>query len=142
MNLKALSLNQIILSAISVFKRFPLSVIATTLVMIIMILLVENSNYRYHEEMEKIAFVSSLGIFMFTALRLLNSRLICLFGIVVLAIYYFILSDSNIIFGIILERHFFLIVMFFIMILWANYWKMNPSNVEFWEWHKELYLDF
>ncbi len=143
--MKIPSLDQITSQTITTFKRFPLAVISTLITMFLIIYLIEVDGPK-HENFEtliKIAFVSSLGIFMFTALRLFGDKNpLCLVGIVAIVGYYFVLPDMENPSSMIFERHFFLNLMFFIMILWASYWKSNPSNEEFWEWTQNVIFGF
>lgn len=100
----------------------------------------ENENFL---RLVKIAFVASLGVFMFTALRLLGDKNpLCLLGILAIVGYYFVLPDMEHPSSMIFERHFFLILGFFIMIFWASYWRSSPSNEAFWEWTQRVLFGF
>ena len=139
------SLGQVTSQSKELFKRFPLSVISSLIAMFLMLYLieVEGPESDYFLRLIKIVFTASLGVFMFTALRLLGDKNpLCLLGIVALVGYYFILPDMEHPSFIVFERHFFLILGFFIMIFWANYWKSNPSNEEFWEWTQRVSFGF
>lgn len=145
MQFKIPSLNQITSNTITTFKRFPLAVITAMITMVLIIYLIEqeNSKYEHFETLLKIAFTSSLGVFMFTALRLFGDKNpLCLVGIVAIVGYYLILPNMKEPSSMVFERHFFLNLMFFIMILWASYWKTNPSNEEFWEWTQRVIFGF
>ncbi len=145
MKLKIPSLDQITTQTITTFRRFPLAVIFTFITMVLIIYLIETDGPKaeYFETLIKIAFASSLGVFMFTALRLLGDKnLLCLVGVVVIVGYYFALPNMKEASSIVFERHFFLNLMFFIMILWASYWKRSPSNEEFWEWSQRVLFGF
>ncbi|HIP02911.1 MAG TPA: DUF4153 domain-containing protein [Campylobacterales bacterium] len=139
------SLEQITSQAIATFKRFPLAVISAliTISLIIYLIEVDGPKYEHFETLIKIAFTASLGVFMFTALRLLGDKNpLCLVGIVSIVGYYFVLPDMKDPNSMIFERHFFLNLMFFIIILWASYWKSSPSNEEFWEWTQRVMFGF
>lgn len=143
--MKIPSLDQISRQTITTFKRFPLAVISALIPMVLIIYLIEvdGSKYEHFEPLIKIAFVSSLGIFMFTALRLLSDKNpLCLVGIVAIVGYYIVLPDMKDPHSMIFERHFFLNLMFFIMILWSTYWKTSPSNEAFWEWTQNVIFGF
>ena len=127
------------------FTRFPLSVFSSLITMCLMIYLIEvdGPESAYFETLVKIAFSASLGVFMFTALRLLGDKNpLCLVGILAMVGYYLILPDMKHPSSIIFERHFFLMLGFFIMIFWANYWRSNPSNEAFWEWTQRVLFGF
>lgn len=145
MQFKVPSLNQITSNTITTFKRFPLAVISALITMVLILYLIEqeSSKYEHFETLIKIAFTSSLGVFMFTALRLFGDKNpLCLVGIVAIVGYYFVLPDMKNPSSIVFERHVFLNLMFFIMIFWASYWKSNPSNDEFWEWTQRVVFGF
>ena len=145
MNFKIPSLQQITSQAIYTFKRFPLSVISALITMFIIIFLIEQDGPRYEHfsTLIKIAFASSLGLFMFTALRLFGDKNpLCLVGIASIVGYYFTLPDMKEPIEMVFERHFFLLVMFFMVTFWASYWKSNPTNEEFWEWTQSIIFGF
>jgi len=145
MFIKIPSLKLIASQSVSTFKRFPLAVISALLTMSIFIYLIQmqNPEYKNIEILIKIAFASSLGVFMFTALRLLGDKNPLSFvGIALIVGYYLTLPDMENPSSTIFMRHFFLILMFFIMTLWASYWKSNPTNGEFWEWTQRVIFGF
>ena len=100
------SLQQISTQSKGVFKRFPFSILSTLISMFLIIYLIEvngpeNENFL---RLIKVVFIASLGVFMFTALRLLGDKnLLFLLGI----------------------------LGFFIMMFWENYWRSSPSNEQF-----------
>ncbi len=139
------SLDEIVVQFIATFRRFPAAVISSLTMMFIVLYLIEqeSSAYAHFETLIKIAFVASLGIFMFTALRLLGEKNpLCLVGIGALVIYYFSLPGMKQPVDMVFIRHFFFIVAFFIMILWAPFWKSAPSNEAFWEWSQRVVFGF
>jgi hypothetical protein len=111
--------------------------------LILFLIEVDGPKHEYFEEIIKIVFVLSLGIFMFTALRLFGDKNpLCFVGIVALIGYYFILPDMKNPTSIVFTRHFFLILMFFIMIWWSVFWKKSVTNEEFWEWNQQIVFGF
>ena len=141
MSLKFPSVAQVLSQFFTTFKRFPLALISAfvTAVLIIYLIEVDGPENRYFETLIKIALVSSLGVFMFSALRLISdNRSLCWLGIVTLVVYYFILPEIKDPIGIVFERHLFLSLLFFMMIFWTPYWDKNPSNEQFWEWTQSV----
>ena len=136
---------QIISQIETTFSRFPASVVATLISMVLILFLIEvdTPEFSYFDETIKVVFVLSLGIFMFTALRLLGAKNpLCIVGIVALIGYYFSLPDMREPSSIVFTRHFFLILTFFIMIWWAPFWKKTPANGTFWEWNQQVVFGF
>jgi len=118
-----------------------LAVISSLITVFIIIFLIEagRTNYEHLELLIHIAFTASLGVFLFTAFRLFGDKNpLCLVGIGLLIGYYFILPDMEHPSSIVFQRHFFLTVLFFIMILWAKFWNENPTNEEFWEFTQRV----
>jgi hypothetical protein len=145
MNLKIPSLDQITSQFIFTFKRFPLAVISALITMVIIIFLidVDRSDYPHLEILLHTVFVTSLGIFMFTAFRLFTEKnILCLIGVVLLIGYYLVLPDMLHPPDMIFQRHIFLFLLFFIMIFWAKFWKESPSNEEFWEFTQRVVFGF
>ena len=139
------SFKQTTTEVVTTFKRFPLAVISALITMMLIVYLIEvdGPKYEHFNTLIKIAFASSLGIFMFTALRLLGDKNpFCLVGIAVIVGYYFMLPDMEDPSSVMFERHLFLNLMFFIMIFWVPYWKSNPSNELFWEWTQRVVFGF
>jgi len=129
-------------------KRFPMATISAFLVTVITVSLVELNYYGSIEDSKiaiiasKVAFVASLGVVLFPALRLLWSNiLMTIFGIGLLVGYYYILpfninsSDSNILF-----RHTVLIIATLFMFLWVPFITIRISNKNIWEWTQNLIL--
>ena len=141
MNLKILSFYKLKES----LKRFPLSVISALIMALAMIVIIEfeNNDFEYLEEFLKVIIVTSLGVFMFTALKLLKDKNpLCLVGVVALVVYYLVLDDVKDPSSIIFERHLFLSLMFFLMIFWAPFFKDNPTNEEFWDHTNKVIFAF
>ena len=88
----------------------------------------------------KVAFVVSLGVVLFPALRLFSSNIIiAILGVAILAGYYYILPDSidN---NIIIFRHIILILATFLILFWAPFIFIKISNKNIWEWTQNLIL--
>ncbi len=127
--------------AIAASRRFPLSVLSALLLVGIALFLIEieESDLSDVEPLLRLAFVSSLGIIMFAALRLFGSRNpLCIGGLILLGVYYYLLPDMQDPSVVVLQRHFFLIVLFFITLLWATFWNKRPSNELFWAYTKHI----
>ncbi|NEW60032.1 DUF4153 domain-containing protein, partial [Sulfurovum sp. bin170] len=116
------------------------------LLTVILISLIELEFYQKGSEIvilaTKVAFVASLGVVLFPALRLLYpSFLLALIGIMILAGYYYILpsnisdSESHIFF-----RHTLLILSLFLMLIWAPFVSVKISNKNIWEWTQNIIL--
>lgn len=125
-------------------QRYPMASFSAFIVTLVLINLVELHNYPKDNviiiTLTKIAFVASLGVVLFPALRLLKPHwLMILLGIGLLGGYYYILpsdiaaSESNI-----FVRHLFLMVAFFIMLMWAPFAFLRISNQNIWEWTQNL----
>jgi len=129
---------------LSTLKRFPLSSLSAFLLTIILINLVDMNSLLHNSPnaimASKIAFVSTLAIVLFAALRLLtHSGLSTLLGIPIIFAYYSILpenidSASQIVF----TRHILLILALILMIIWAPFIGRNSSNQNFWQWTQEI----
>ncbi len=130
---------------INSLKRFPMASLSAFLVTVILVSLIE-LGYNNQENniviiANKIAFVASLGIVLFPALRLFWSNFFMTFlGIGLLIGYYYILPynihiDNNILF-----RHIILILATFLIFLWAPFLFMRISNKNIWEWTQNLIL--
>ena len=131
---------------ISTLKRFPMASFSAFLLTIIVISLIELEFYQRDSEIvilaTKIAFVASLGITLFPALRLLYPSIILgILGIAILVGYYYILpaniSDSQ---NHIFFRHTLLTLALFIMLVWAPFVNVKISNKNIWEWTQNIIL--
>jgi hypothetical protein len=126
-------------------KRFPMATISAFLVTIILVSIIE-LNYDYHNNEVvilaiKVAFVASLGVILFPALRLFWSNfLMALVGIGLLVGYFHILPDNVMNDGNILFRHIVLIVASFLMFIWAPFLIVKISNKNIWEWTQSFIL--
>jgi hypothetical protein len=133
-------------SLINSLKRFPMASFSAFLLTIILISLIELEFYQTDSEIvimaTKIAFVASLGIVFFPALRLLYPNfLVAILGLGALAWYYYILpvniSDSH---NHIFFRHALLILSFFLMLIWSPFISVKISNKNIWEWTQHMIL--
>ena len=130
------------LNLLETLKRFPLASLSSFLVTLIWVMLIEVTYQPANVPIvmaNKVAFVLSLGIFLFPVLHLLN-RLIWfkLIGIAILVGYFYILplhlSSVDIL------RHFLLILALSFMFFWAPFLNTNISNKNIWEWTMKILL--
>ena len=133
-------------SMIGTLKRFPMASLSALLLTIIVISLIELDFYQQESHIvilaNKVAFVASLGITLFPALRLLHpSSFLTSFGVIILIGYYYILptdisdGESNIFF-----RHTLLNLSLFLMLIWAPFVSIKISNKNIWEWTQNIIL--
>ncbi len=145
MNLKFPTLGQIVSQYLMTFRRFPLAAVSALVTILVLVYLIEinSTDSQQFETLMKLAFVTSLGIFLFTALRLMGGKIwLCLLGVVGLVVYYFILPNMRDASSIVYMRYFFLNLTFFTMTLWAPFWKSSPSNELAWEWVQNILFAF
>ena len=137
-------IDNIVETFLSTLKRFPLSSIATFLVTIILINLIDRESLLHNSPntimASKIAFVSTLAIVLFPALRLLSyHRIVSLLGLPLIAGYYYLLphniDDAS---QLIFIRHVLLIVALLFMIIWAPFVGRESNNTNFWQWTQEI----
>jgi len=129
---------------IATLKRFPLASFSAFIFTIIIVSLIELNPHSKSDEIiiaTKIAFVASLGIFLFPALKLIWSNfLMSILGIALLIGYYYILpyditTNDNIFF-----RHIVLIISTFLIYLWGPFINVKISNKNIWEWTQNFIL--
>lgn len=132
------------------FKRFPLALLAsllTTGIVIYFIAYEPNELKGLNLILAKLATTTMLGVFVFTALRLLEHSIekrthlaVLGLGVLGLIVYYFSLPEEMNGFGALLYvfRHIFLILLFFVSILWTPFLKSSLSNVDYWQYAKEV----
>jgi len=117
-------------------KRFPLASLSALLFTVIMVILADYHNYDNPNAImaSKLAFVSTLGIFLFPALQLLGrSSLLPLVGLILLVLYYLLLpSNIHNMPMLIWARHLLLSLAFFFMILWSPFIFTKNDNDTFW----------
>jgi len=130
------------LTLLETFKRFPLASLSAFFVSLIWVLLIE-INYNQSDQIallaNKIAFVLSLGIFLFPVLHLLNRSIFFkIFGIVILIGYFYLLPFK--IDSLTILRHILLIFALSFMFFWAPFLNTNISNKNIWEWTMKILL--
>jgi len=120
------------------FSRFPLAMVASLLVALISIYLIEVEPKKMegiYLALSKIALTGSLMVFVFTAVQLLGEWLTkkwhfvwVLFALVGAFLYYLVLPESSKAFdaSIIPFRHFFLTLLFAVAFLWAPFVQKDP----------------
>ncbi len=126
-------------------KRFPLASLSSFIVTFLLIIISEGSPFSQSSFMlmsYKIAFVTSLGIFLFPALHLLSKRVwFKLVGVGLLVLYYYLLP-INILDTTIVVRHILLIFALIFMFFWAPFMDVSISNKNIWEWTQNILLIF
>jgi hypothetical protein len=130
------------ITLLDTLKRFPLASLSSFLVTVIYIMLVE-VNYNLNNEItllaNKIAFVLSLGIFLFPVLHLLNRTIwFKLLGVIMLLAYFYLLPLH--LEPIHLLRHLLLLLALSFMFFWAPFLNTNISNKNIWEWTMKILL--
>ncbi len=124
-------------------QRFPLASLSSFIVTFLLIIISEGSPFSQSSFMlisYKIAFVTSLGIFLFPALHLLSKRVwFKLVGVGVLVLYYYFLP-INILDSTIIVRHILLIFSLIFMFFWAPFVDVSISNKNIWEWTQNILL--
>jgi hypothetical protein len=130
------------LTLLDTLKRFPLASFSAFFVALIWVLLIE---IDYNQSMgmavlaNKVAFVLSLGIFLFPVLYLLNRSIFFKFlGIAFLAGYFYILPTK--IDDLTILRHILLLLALSFMFFWAPFLNTNISNKNIWEWTMKILL--
>ena len=130
--------------------RFPLTLIASLLVALISIYLVEVEPKKMegvYLVLAKVALAASLGVFVFTATRLLGEQfgrgwhlVWTLLAIAGTVLYYDALPDTSQDFSahMIPFRHFFLSLLFLIAFLWTPFVRSGLENVDYWEYAKHI----
>jgi hypothetical protein len=123
-------------------KRFPLASFSAFLVSLISILLIE-IDYRETNEIavlaNKVAFVLSLGVFLFPVLHLLNRSIFFkILGIAILSAYFYFLPLQ--IGSLDILRHILLLLALSFMFFWAPFLNTNISNKNIWEWTMKILL--
>jgi len=142
------TLDRVSKNILETLKRFPLATLSTFIITLIIISIMELNYLKLPTDTynvlvaKKIAFVASLGIFLFPALRLLFPNIIMsILGIVILSWYYRLLPlDINN--TIIINRHLILMFAIFLMLFWTPFITIKISNKNIWEWTQHLILSF
>ncbi len=124
-------------------RRFPLASLSSFIVTFLLIIISEGNRFSQSSFMlisYKLAFVSSLGIFLFPALHLLTKRVwFKLVGVGLLVLYYYLLP-LNILDSTIIVRHILLIFALIFMFFWAPFMDVSISNKNIWEWTQNILL--
>jgi len=130
------------ITLLETLKRFPLASLSAFLASLISILLIE-IEYNQTNEIallaNKVAFVLSLGIFLFPVLHLLNrSIFLKVLGIGLLVAYFYFLPLE--IDTLAVLRHILLILALSFMFFWAPFLNTNISNKNIWEWTMKILI--
>jgi len=130
------------LTLLETLKRFPLASLSSFLVSLIWVLLIE-IDYNQTDQIvilaNKVAFVLSLGIFLFPVLYLLSrSIFLKILGVTILSGYFYLLPFKIEYLDIL--RHIFLILALSFMFFWAPFLNTNISNKNIWEWTMKILL--
>lgn len=130
------------LSLLETLKRFPLASLSAFLVTLIWVMLIEVNYHQNHEITilaNKVAFVLTIGVFLFPVLHLLNRSLwFKLIGGGMLYAYFYFLPSSL---GTVdIERHLLLLFALSFMFFWAPFLNTNISNKNIWEWTMKILL--
>ncbi len=135
-------LDRLSLTLLETFKRFPFASLSAFFVSLIWILLIEigyNQSNDIVILLNKIAFVLTLGIFLFPVLYLLNRSIwFKLLGVVILSGYFYILPFKIDDFSIL--QHILLLFALSFMFFWAPFLNTNISNKNIWEWTMKILL--
>lgn len=144
------SIIEVFTKGMETFKRFPLAILSSFITTLIVIYFMEYEPQVLEGVnliLAKIATTTMLGVFVFTALRLIEHRALRMshmilsgIGVLGLVVYYLTLPEDTRAFDawIYLLRHVFLIILFFVSILWAPFVKSNLKNVDYWEYAKTV----
>ena len=150
MIISQLNISQLISKGMETFKRFPFAVLSSLLATGIAMYFIEVEPHELkgvNLVLMKLAATAMLGVFVFTAFRLLEQNFskkgqifALLISVIGLIGYYFSLPDEMQGFDamIYIFKHIFLIVLFFVATLWTPFIKSNLSNVDYWEYAKEV----
>ena len=129
------------LKILEIFKRFPLAILSSSIVTILLLILIEvgsQANTNFVLFANKLILVLSLGIFLFPALNLLSKKIwFKLAGTGLLALYYYYLPLNILTLGIV-AHHMLLIFALCFMFLWAPFMDIKISNQNIWEWTQTI----
>ena len=153
MTLSLANIIKIIAKGLETFRRFPLALLSSVLATGIAIYFIEvepRDLKEFNLPLAKVAMSAMLGVFVFTALRLLEHSIskrihwlmlgLSIIGLIGLIGYYFSLPDESNDLNTLLYvfRHIFLIILFFVSILWTPFVKSSLPNVDYWEYAKGI----
>lgn len=150
MKLTLPSVNEIALRSLNTTKRFPLAVFAAIVAAVLVIWLIEDASDDYLLIFD-LAFVSAIGISLFTGIQTLSESLrwdntkniiAKSIGLLMLVGYYFLpegylTEGANEVF----YRYFVLFLISHLFVAFAPFIK-NPDVNEFWGYNKTLFLNF
>ena len=123
--------------------RFPLASLSSLIATFLLIIISYGSPFSQSSFMlisYKLAFVSSLGIFLFPALHLLSKKIwFKLIGVGLLVLYFYLLP-LNILDVTTLVRHLLFIFALIFMFFWAPFMDVSISNKNIWEWTQNILL--
>jgi len=126
---------------LEIFRRFPLSLLSSLTVTILLLILIELGDRvspAFILQSNKLIMVLSLGIFLFPALHLLSKKIwFKLVGLGLLALYYYYLP-LNILNLSVISHHILLIFAITFMFLWAPFMDIKISNQNIWEWTQTI----
>lgn len=126
---------------LEIFKRFPLAILSSFMVTVLLIIFVEVGDRMAVAQMlvlSKLAMVFSLGIFLFPALYLLSKKVwFTMAGVVLLLLYYYYLPQNVLSLTIVINHFLFLFALGF-MFLWAPFMDVKISNQNIWEWTQTI----
>jgi len=129
------------LKILEIFKRFPLAILSSFIVTVLLLILIEVGNRASSNFVllaNKLVLVISLGIFLFPALNLLSKRVLFkLAGLGLLGLYYYYLP-LNILDSTVIAHHMLLVFALCFMFLWAPFMDIKISNQNIWEWTQTI----
>ena len=130
------------LTLLKTLKRFPLASLSSFLVTLILVVLIEVNSHQNHDITtlaNKIAFVLTIGIFLFPVLHLMNRSIwFKLLGILLLGAYFYFLPLY--LGSIDMVRHLLILLALAFMFFWAPFLNTNISNKNIWEWTMKILL--
>ena len=144
------SVDEVIEKSVDTFKRFPLTLLSSFMATAIMIYFIEvdlPKDGALYSTLFRVTMVATLGIFLFTAaslLKIFGKVAPLVLSTILLVLYYFALPEAYELLtgGVIFFRHTFLLILFFIVMLWAPYARSERSNGDYWEYVKQLLFSF
>ena len=140
-------LDKLSVNFLNTLKRFPLVMLSAylfTIILFVFSLFVDNSHkeiYTNYNTADKIAFLMTLAMPLFFALRLLSQKwMVSLIGIAILIAYYFLMlpeeirgSNSDF-----FQQHFLWVGSLFIFSISAPFLFHDVKNRDFWEWTQQI----
>jgi len=145
---------ELIARSTETFKRFPLAMLSSIVGTLIAVYLMEVEPHEMegiYLILAKILLSSSLAIFVFSAVRLAGESLgsyghqvLTLLALLGIVLYYVVLPDTSGDFSMTMVpfRHFFLILLFAVALLWAPFVRSDLDNGDYWEYSKQILFAF